>query len=271
MSRLLWFRGVALAAAVTAAVVAPPARAEIDFNDPSCPGVQPGAAMLPAVNPQYASTWGFLFSDGHGGVYTFVDATTLSTIPTASVQVNPTPTDVERTWRRGAGPGVSDGMRKLAGHAVWYRWYQSETAFPRALVQVDAGRHFRGAVCSLGEPRAIDLSITDLPEPATAYGQGSRVDFGTGVRQDVLPYGAYSSDAVCLARPHLNGGDGNAPVMTGDNLAFGLVAGVEELGPDWIHRGCGDPVFRFGPMIEQANRALHIRLTLIRYGSGIAR
>ncbi len=269
MSRLSWSRRLSLAAALALAVMAPPAHARSDWNDPSCPGIQPGATMTPAVNAQYPSSWGFLFSDGRGGVYTFVNGTTLSTMPNASAQVNLAPTDTERTWRRGSGPAVTDGMGRIAGHAVWYRWYQTETWYPRALVQVDAGRAFRGEVCALGGPRTIDASITNLPEQVAIYGQGGR-PIDQRVRQDLLPYGAYDSDAVCLARTHVESGDAGAPIESGDGQAFGMVSDGSALGPDDVHRACGQPAFRLGPMIQWADRALHIKLTLL-HRSGVAR
>ncbi len=233
------------------------------FTDPSCPGVRPGAALLPETNQQAACTWGYLFHGSDGGTYSIMDGLCVVLGPNVSVRVFPP--DTIRTWPRGKGPGIADGSGRVVGHVVWY----SDTgSFRNALIRLDRGAHFDSSVCKYGAVHSIDRTISSVPSTVELYGQG---DIGTGrkARPDVLMYGAYDPAEASLTQPSERG-DTGAPVLSGDNQAFGLVSGHENSGTGPTHPEGGPQVYRLAPLMVRAGKAVRVTLTLLHGNSGTA-
>lgn len=200
-----------------------------------------------------------MFSGSDGATYSFTDGYCLATLPNAHVGVYLQEPHIERTWPAGKGPGVADGSGRVVGHAVWYAEDGSDR---HALIRLDRGTPFETAVCTYGSARTIDTSISDLPTEVSLYGQGGR-DTGTRARIDVLPHGPYDPAIVQAAR-QTEFGDTGAPVLIGDNQAFGILAGRANGAGDPTHPFPGPPVYRLTPLMKRAGATLHLTLTLAK-------
>jgi hypothetical protein len=246
------------------------------YDDPHCPGIQPGASMLPATNQQYATSWNFILRGSDGGTYSLAEGFAFSTMPTASATVS-LPQHQERTWPRGNGPGVADGSGAVVAHAVWL---DSEAGQSFALVQLDRGRRWSAAVCGYGMPHGIDRGVDLIPTPIpiSIYGQGVSVNATEDRAQsDYLEYGRNDAAKLRKVTP-TDVGDSGAPVLDGDNQALGLVDSYACCGTNWpdgrgapAPTGSGNAVYRLAPLMSDAGAQLHITLMLERQPTGIAR
>lgn len=236
------------------------------WEDPNCPGIRPGATMLTEKDQKYKTSWNFLFTGSDGGTYSLMDAYGLVAKPTANVVVRPQPVRTERTFARGKGPGVADGSTRVVGHAVWYA---QDSPDEWALIRLDRGQRWASTVCGYGRPRSIDSTIDNLPTQVAFYGQAGERQTRAGT--DILAYGRYAPGTVTKTGP-VTSGDWSAPVLSGDNQAFGFLG----------HSGCcsgrdytrplgpGGWVYRLQPLLQRSGERLGLTFSLPRSLSGVA-
>jgi hypothetical protein len=238
-------------------------------DDPACPGIRPGAVMWPEFNQQYRTSWNFMLSGSDGGTYTFIEGKTLQTAGNADVELNIESPHLERTWARGKGPGVADGSRKVVGRAVWYARDGSDEW---ALIRLDRGKQWHSAVCSYGQPTSIDTTVDAAPVVVSIYGQ--QADRATKAHTDVLHHGRYNGEAVPKSIP-TSSGDWSAPVLSGDNQAFGFLANdcclSGRTADPALYTGSGGVVYRLQPLMTRAGKTLRIALSLAKPASGLAK
>jgi hypothetical protein len=220
--------------------------------------------MFPEKDPQYATTWNFIFRGSDGGTYSFAEGFAFSTMPTASAHVYLDPQAEERTWAPGKGPGVADDSGAVVARAVWFITDGATVSF--ALLRVNPGRNWSADVCTLGMPHGIDRTIDVLPSlvPISIYGQGFHPATNLtgrkgGPEQDYLLYGRNDDTQVNKASS-TEVGDSGAPALSGDNQALGIV-----------HHASDGEIYRLGPLINKAEARLHITLNLERQPGGTAR
>lgn len=236
-----------------------------DRNDPACPGVRPGAVMYPEKNQMYETSWNFIVWGSDGATYSLTDGYAIGTRPQFEVGTQ-TGVRVEKKWKPGAGPGVTDGSRKVVGRAVWFMQEGSEQF---TLIRLNRGQRWASAVCAFGQPTSIDLTIDETPTLISIYGQGN--DRTAREQTDVLPYGRFDVDWVSKTIP-VSSGDWGAPVLSGDNQALGFLGHQAGLnGPDASHVWTGGQVFRLTPLMQRSSRALGITLSLEPRPAGVAR
>lgn len=240
-----------------------------DRSDPNCPGVRPGAVMLPAKGQQLVTSWNFLLRGSDGGTYSFVEGKVINPDPgNASVTIDLEPVYVERTWAQRNGPGVADGAGRAAGNAVWYARDNNDEY---GLVRLSRGQRWSSRMCGVDKtPTSLDMMLDSVPATVVIYGQDSART--TRSQTDVLPYGRNRPKMVSKATP-VTSGDWSAPVLSGDGQALGFLANSaccqteDRMSP----AGSGGLVYRLQPLMDRAGKRLNIELKLQRASNGVAR
>lgn len=221
--------------------------------------------MYPEHDQKYETAWNFILRGSDGATYSLVDGYELGTRPQFEVN-NVTGIRVEKTWKPGAGPGVTDGTRKVVARAVWFMQDGSEQF---GLVRLNRGQKWSSVMCGFGQPTSIDLTLDSTPTIVSIYGQGN--DRRERKQTDVLPHGRFSADWVPKTLP-VTSGDWGAPVMSGDNQALGFLGHVAgPSAPDYLHPSTGGEVYRLTPLMQRSGKALGITLSLEPRPAGVAR
>ncbi|HYH48324.1 MAG TPA: hypothetical protein VEG38_02135 [Acidimicrobiia bacterium] len=220
----------------------------------TCPGVRPGGEVQSEIG---LCTLNFLFETPNKERF----------IGTAGHCVLTTDTPVsgenagEKTWPKGEGPAAKDSSGKRFGEFA-YAVLQDPKDF--ALIRLDPGVEASPEMCNYGGPTGINDEISDGPKVLHYWGNG--VGIGTAVpARSAVAYGFPNADHVYAAGVALPGDSGSG-VITDDGRAVGVLVttgvhgiGIDENGVDFGTVG----ITRIVPQINQAQRALGIKLTMV--------
>lgn len=247
MSRIS--RALALAAAALVLIAGLPADAAEPFGTTACAGVRPGAWMEAPRGTAY--TMGFLFKG------TGAKAMTGTYVTTVGQYVYPV--FGQKTWTPTAGPPAYDAIGKPIGRFV-YAVHTDNPAFSSfGLVKLDKKVKTSPQVCHFGGPTAIFDGLDATPRTVGYYGNGFPVDQVSPARTALIT-GAFNADnSLALGLVSLaDTGDLGAPFVA-DGKALGYWDGGVGAGSS----GVGLVVSRLGPWIDQVQKALKIKLTLL--------
>ena len=218
-----------------------------------CPGVRPGAVLLPS-----GCTMNFLFQgyrlDELGNR---VEADRY--IGTAGHCI--LDKDGEASWPPGKGEEALDGENRRIGE-VAYAVMNDTKDF--ALIRLDPGVAANPAMCRWGGPTGINQDLTDQPVVLRHFGQG--LAFGTvaPARTAVATFGmqtpthVYGTGTVIF-------GDSGSGIISDDGRAVGVVVtvgwGMGSPGPNRFEAGVVG-ITRLGPQLARAEEVLDLDLRL---------
>lgn len=209
----------------------------------------PGAAAAgtaPAVRPGAAytvdggrCTFGFLLLGSDKRIYA---ATAGHCVPVAKPTV----------WAADRGPAIESSGR-LAGHARYSVFSSADRDF--ALLQLARGVAYSPAVCHWGGPQALQTQPSSAPVIAKYFGQGEIPRMIAPARQGAFT--ALPNQRYVRLTGVADVGDSGSPVLDAKGNAVGVLTGIDPDSDGLLG------VNRLEPHLQEAERALRIRLTLL--------
>lgn len=233
-----WFVGVVLTVVILVAV--PAGAQSVPVGTSPCPGVRPGAHISTGKT---GGTLNFVFrgSDGHRYIGTaghlFADEQTL-------------------TWRKD-GPSVAIDDGTVIGKAA-FAWNYGDRSADFALIRLARGVEVEASMCHWGGPTGINDDLSDDPTLLRLYGNGVGIGEAFPARTMVAPV-TDDEDLVTAVGVAIFG-DSGSPVISEDGRAMGVqfATGFYQQGPGTVG------VYRLGPQVAEAERALGISIRLVK-------
>lgn len=213
-----------------------------------CPDVRPGAHVT--TSNDTGGTLNFLFkgSDGHRYVGTaghlLADEQTL-------------------TWK-GDGPTATIDDGTTIGRAVFA---SNHNAGDDDFALIKLGRKVEAdpAVCHWGGPTSLYDESSSEPTVLRLYGNGQGIKEAVPARSMLAPHTL--DEHIVTSIGAVAPGDSGSPVITEDGRAVGLQFLLGTVFPDPANPTAASPgtvvMYRLGPQVELAERALRIELELM--------
>ncbi|MEA2447759.1 MAG: hypothetical protein QOK47_1396 [Actinomycetota bacterium] len=214
-----------------------------------CPDVRPGAHVVTSLDT--GGTLNFLFrgSDGHRYVATaghlFADEQTL-------------------VWKNdGPTAEIDDGT--IIGRAA-FAWNYNGGPSDFALIKLGPKVKSDPAMCYWGGPTGINKDVTEEPTLLRLYGNGTGIGAATPARTMVAP--SLANESIVGAMGIVMLGDSGSPVISEDGRAVGVQFAVgvflgSQVGTTEGSSPGNVGIYRLGPQLAAAERALGIRLKMM--------
>ena len=165
------------------------------------------------------------------------------------------------------GTVAGDGLTRPIGRLVYTLWDPTDDSRDFALVKLFPGVKASGEVRHWGGPTAAFTGFDPAPQVMCVFGEADGLSVAAGPRTLVAT--AITQPAILLVNGALSYGDSGAPVVRSDGTAVGWVESLQDTTHDPVYAAHGgvelgeEVVTRIGPAVKAAEKALHVRLSLV--------